>query len=378
MKKENRDKIVALRHDLHCHPELSMQEQETKNRLITCLKENIQLEVIDRGNWFYVQYTTKRQSEMPEADTKPPIAFRADFDALPILEDAESLPYASENPGVSHKCGHDGHASALAGLALELDANGADRDVYLIFQHAEEIGRGAQECVPLIKEKKIAEIYGFHNWSGFPKGAVVLREGVSQCASRGLTITFTGKKSHASIPEQGKNPSVAIAKLILYVQNLLQATTFEQLVLATIVNVEIGTKDFGISAGEGEISFTLRAALQRELDELEQMIRTQAEKFAAEEGLQLSYAYDDPFPETANDAKAIERVRNAAEKLHLPVVELMEPLRASEDFGYYTKECPGAMFYLGNGEDYPALHTPEYDFRDELLELAVNIFQKLI
>ena len=72
---------------------------------------------------------------------------------------------------------------------------------------------------------------------------------------------------------------------------------FEQLVLATIVNVEIGTKDFGISAGEGEISFTLRAALQRELDELEQMIRTQAEKFAAEEGLQLSYAYDDPFPE---------------------------------------------------------------------------------
>lgn len=98
MKKENRDKIVALRHDLHCHPELSMQEQETKNRLITLIKENIQLEVIDRGNWFYVQYTTKRQSEMPEADTKPPIAFRADFDALPILEDAESLPYASENP----------------------------------------------------------------------------------------------------------------------------------------------------------------------------------------------------------------------------------------------------------------------------------------
>ena len=118
--------------------------------------------------------------------------------------------------------------------------------------------------------------------------------------------------------------------------------------------------------------------MQRELDELEQMIRTQAEKFAAEEGLQLSYAYDDPFPETANDAKAIERVRNAAEKLHLPVVELTEPLRASEDFGYYTKECPGAMFYLGNGEDYPALHTPEYDFRDELLELAVNIFRKLI
>lgn len=73
MKKENRDKIVALRHDLHCHPELSMPGAgNQKNRLITFIKENIQLEVIDRGNWFYVQYTTKRQSEMPEADTKPP------------------------------------------------------------------------------------------------------------------------------------------------------------------------------------------------------------------------------------------------------------------------------------------------------------------
>lgn len=378
MKKENRDKIVALRHDLHRHPELSMQEQETKKHLITFIKENTHLEVIDRGHWFYIQYIAKRQSEMLPADMKPPIAFRADFDALPILEATESLPYASENPGVSHKCGHDGHAAALAGLALELDENGADRDVYLIFQHAEESGRGAQECVSLIKEKQISEIYGFHNWSGFPKGAVVLREGVSQCASRGLTITFTGKKSHASIPEQGKNPSAAIAELILYVQNLLQTTAFEQLVLATIVNVEIGTKDFGISAGEGEISFTLRAALQKELDELEQMIRNQAEKLASEEGLQLSYAYDDLFPETANDVAAIQKVRNAAEKLDFSVVELEEPLRASEDFGYYTKECTGAMFYLGNGEDYPALHTPEYDFRDELLEEAVDLFKELL
>ncbi len=237
MNTENRDKIVALRHDLHRHPELSMQEQETKKRLMDFIKKNTQLEVIDRGHWFFVQYSSKNLSVETPADTKPPIAFRADFDALPIPEDTKSLSYASEHPGVSHKCGHDGHASALAGLALELDANGADRDVYLIFQHAEEIGRGAQECVSLIREKRIAEIYGFHNWSGFHEGAVVLREGVSQCASRGLIISFTGKKSHASIPEHGKNPSVVIAELILYVRDLLQTTDFEQLVLATIVNV---------------------------------------------------------------------------------------------------------------------------------------------
>ena len=107
MKKENRDKIVALRDDLHCHPELSMQEQETKNRLITFIKENIQLEVIDRGNWFYVQYTTKRQSEMPEADTKPPIAFRADFDALQfwktqkVYPTHQKIPESATNAGMT-------------------------------------------------------------------------------------------------------------------------------------------------------------------------------------------------------------------------------------------------------------------------------------
>lgn len=375
MRAENRDKIIALRHELHRHPQVSMQEQETKLRLMDFIKTNTKLKVTDCGHWFYAQYSCQERSLQ---EIKSPIAFRADFDALPISEADSALPYASENNGVSHKCGHDGHAAALAGLALELNQEGADRDVYLVFQHAEEIGCGARECVPLIREKGIAEIYGFHNWSGFPEGAVVVREGISQCASVGLTIRFIGKQSHASIPEQGKNPSAAIAELILYVQNLLREVSFEQLVLATIVNVQIGTKDFGISAGEGEISFTLRAALQRELDELEQIIRDRAEQLASETGMQVIYTYADPFPETANDAACVQKIRQAAEKLGNPIVELAEPLRASEDFGYYTKVCPGAMFYLGNGETYPSLHTPEYDFRDELLEEAVDMFKALM
>lgn len=374
MNSEHREKIIKLRHELHQHPELSMQEQETKRRLMEFIKKNTTLHIVDRGHWFYVYCPCRNPAE----SEKGAIAFRADFDALPIQEEQTSFPYASQNNGVSHKCGHDGHAAALAGVALELNGMETDRDIYLIFQHAEEIGRGAEECVSLIEEKQIAEIYGFHNWSGFPKGAVIVREGVSQCASRGLTAHFTGKQSHASIPEQGKNPSVAVAELILYVQHILQTQKFEQLVLATIVNVQIGTKDFGIAAGEGEISFTLRAALQKELDALEEMIRQKAELLAEKEGLQLSFCCSDPFPETANDAACIRKIRQVAAKQNLPVITLQEPLRASEDFGVYTKKCSGAMFYLGNGEAYPALHTQEYDFRDELLEEAADLFLQLV
>lgn len=114
MKKENLEKILTLRHDLHRHPELSMEESWTRGHLMDFLREHTRnLEIVDQGRWFYALY----RAPSPRGT----IAFRADFDALPIEEDRPDLPYASTVPGVAHKCGHDGHAATLAGLALEVD-----------------------------------------------------------------------------------------------------------------------------------------------------------------------------------------------------------------------------------------------------------------
>ena len=123
------------------------------------------------------------------------------MDALPIPETID-LPYGSQNEGVSHKCGHDGHCAALCGLALALDQMETTRDVYLIFQPGEEIGAGALVCRDLITEKGISEIYAFHNLGGYPEGSLVYREGLTQPASEGLRICLTGKTSHASAPER--------------------------------------------------------------------------------------------------------------------------------------------------------------------------------
>ena len=123
--------ITDLRHTLHRHAELSGAEYKTKAILKDFLREHTDFSVTDRGAWFYAF----RGAAAPAA--KPPIAFRADMDALPIPETC-SLPYASENPAVSHRCGHDGHSAALCGLALSLTGQPLSRDVYLIFQHAEE------------------------------------------------------------------------------------------------------------------------------------------------------------------------------------------------------------------------------------------------
>ena len=136
MQREHLEEITALRHRLHERAELAMEERQTRETLIRFLKERTALEVEDRGRWFYAHYRSGNRAA-------PALAFRSDFDALAI-DEGPGLPDRSRNAGISHRCGHDGHSAALAGLALEADKLGAGRDLYFIFQHAEEIGGGGE------------------------------------------------------------------------------------------------------------------------------------------------------------------------------------------------------------------------------------------
>ncbi len=169
MKKENLEKITQLRHELHMYPELSMQESGTLKIIRQFLRENTSLQVADCGGWCYAvkRGTTGKAGSGLLPDVQPgekngrqgrkKIAFRADMDALPIME-KEDLPYHSRNRGVSHKCGHDGHCAALCGLALELDQMETENDVYLIFQPGEETGQGALLCRDLLKKEGISTV----------------------------------------------------------------------------------------------------------------------------------------------------------------------------------------------------------------------------
>jgi len=179
---------VELRHSLHRHPELSLEEHWTKQHLMHFLKQHTKLEVVDCGAWFYAHCKGKQPSGG--------IAFRAEMDALPVPDEIEK-DYVSQFPGKGHKCGHDGHQAALCGLALELSEKGADRDVYLIFQHGEEIGAGGGECARLLAEKGIQEVYGWHNRPGMPKGMVQTMDGTMYYASKGMIRIL---KAHLPMP----------------------------------------------------------------------------------------------------------------------------------------------------------------------------------
>ena len=369
MNDEELAQVIALRHDLHAHPELSGKEVRTRRVLMDFVKQNSDFEVVPCQGWFYAC----RHSEHPQA---APIAFRADMDALPIAETMD-LPYASTVPGVSHKCGHDGHSAALAGLSMALTGKPLCRDVYLIFQPAEEIGTGGEMCASLLKEKGIREIYAFHNLGGYPEGAVVYRHGLTQPASMGLTLSFAGKKSHAADPEQGINPSETIARLVLFLKEACRDQS-RGLLLATVVQMEAGSRNFGISAGSGSLSVTLRAEAEAEMNRLKEALCSQAQRLASAQHLKLSVSISDLFPETRNDETCLNRVISAAKQNGYSTIPMPELWRASEDFGSYLHQCPGAMFYLGNGETWPVLHSEAYDFNDHLLGRAVQMFASLI
>lgn len=360
MDKELLTKIIELRHRLHRHPEISMREIETCKRIMEFLMRETSLEIYDKGLWGYAYYDSGKNG----AET---IAFRADMDALPI-DEKSGLPYCSVSKGVSHMCGHDGHSATLAALCCMVDRCGADKNIYFIFQHAEETGDGAKECAQLITDRDISEIYAFHNWSGYPEGSVILGEGVVQCASKGVTFDFVGKTSHASRPEDGRNPAEALSQMVLKASKMKGVTT---------VGLNIGGKNFGISPGEGAVSFTLRAPYEKDIESSQKKLSDFAKELAAAGGFDLSTEESDVFPETINDAELSKKVRKAAEKCGLEVKDLDEPLRSSEDFGYFQKRCPGVMMYIGNGIDYPQIHTNKYDFNDAIIETTAELLYEL-
>jgi amidohydrolase len=368
MDKDNLERAVTLRRELHRHPELSCREIWTKRHLIGFLKQYTALEVADRGRWFYAVYRAG-------AD-KPNIAFRADFDALPMDETID-LPYGSRFPGAAHKCGHDGHSASLAGFALEIDRKGADKNIYFVFQHAEETGEGAAECAPLMEEAGISGIFSYHNIPGLPEHAVGVKNGVVCCASTGMIIRFEGIPCHASQPEDGRSPAFAIAELIGRIPEFTDPAGYKGLVMCTVIRIDAGGEAFGMAAARGRLLLTIRGEYDEDMDALRQKLEDKTGEQAGKYGLEYDISYRDSFFATVNDKASTDKVRRAAKKLGLLLLEGDRPSRGSEDFGAFTRRTKGAFFSVGCGEKRAGIHTAEYDFNDAIIPTVVDMYMAI-
>lgn len=340
-----------LRAALHACPEISGQEKRTKALLKAFLQEHTTLDIHDCGEGFYAAHREENAH-------LPAIALRADYDALPTADG-----------GAAHLCGHDGNSAALCGTALQLEGKTIGRNVFFLFQPAEETGAGAAPCCKLFDLEKVDEIYAAHNTPGYPFGRVLTRKGTYACASRGLVLRFTGKPAHAAYPQNGISPAPAVGQLLCALGELAASEKYSAMTLCTVIGCRMGEKAFGAAAENAEIWLTLRAMRDEDLKLLLLSITQYARDLCARDHLGFETEDVDVFPETHNSDACAEKV------LALPdAMEIPEPMRWSEDFGHYLYRCPGAYFGIGAGEDYAPLHTEHYVYPDALLEPTIRSF----
>ena len=363
MQAELVEKLQELQRQLHVNPELSGKEGGTHARLAAFLRQNTTLRVVDTGSVLFA---------INDEGAAKTICLRADMDAVC---NSAGRPF--------HGCGHDGHSAALAGAALYLQqlrqsGAGCGQNVLLLWQPAEETGAGAAEALKVLRTEKIDHIYGCHNIPGYPLGQVLLREGVFACASKGMTVRLTGRQSHAAYPEQGASPGPLMGEVLQRLQGWCHLPQYQGLVLATLVGLQAGSRNFGVSAGEGEINLTLRAERLADLLLLQQTIENTIEALAQKQGIAVDFGYVDEFPDTVNDAALTARLAQVFAAAGIPTATLAQPMRWSEDFGWYLKQTPGVYFGVGAGQSTPGLHTDGYAYPPALLGPMVDVWCALL
>ncbi|MBO9440801.1 amidohydrolase [Phaeobacter italicus] len=367
--------LTGLRHALHQIPEVSGAEEKTAAYITTYLRAYVPDRLLAGlgGHGVAAVYDG--------AADGPTVMIRCELDGLPI-EELSDQPYRSTHAGRGHLCGHDGHMTMVAALAEDLAAKRPARGrVVLMFQPAEETGKGAPAVVADPAFGEIAPDYAFslHNLPGLAVGQIALCSGPANCASRGMRIRLSGRTSHAAAPQDGVSPAGAMAQLLPGLVALGGGTDLgPDYALVTLTHARLGEATFGIAPGEGEVWATLRTVNDTRMARLIEEATALVGKVCAEQGLGHEISFDDVFEACTNNPEAVAVLQKACERVGLGVAMQDRPQRWSEDFGQFGKGAKAAMFWLGSGEDQPQLHNPDYDFPDAAIPVGVGLFRAVV
>ncbi len=366
MQDEFATQLAAWRHYLHTHPELSRQERATAAFVCARLEEfGIPYEAGIGGHGVV--------ASLKRGGSNRSVGLRADMDALPILE-ATGKPYASQNQGVMHACGHDGHTTSLLGAALLLrDDPDWSGQVHLVFQPAEEGFKGAHAMVEdgLFERFPMERIFGYHNWPGLEAGTVMLHPGPVMAGAANFEITLKGKAGHAGMPHLCVDPVQGLAQLIVAV-NAIVARNLPPLEAGVISTCTLRAGEAHNQVPDSAaMGGTIRAFSTAAMDLLKRRLTETAEGIAAAMGLTADIWIGGDLAPTANSPDEAALAAAAAKAAGLTVRRDMEPTMGAEDFGRFLADIPGAYAWIGNG-DSAGLHNPAYDYNDAILPVAAR------
>ncbi len=373
---EDLDEIVGWRRELHRHPELAFEEERTRDFIAARLEE-IGAELVAH---------LAGTGLLARIDGRGPgrsIALRADIDALPI-EEATNVAHASQTPGVMHACGHDGHTAMLLGAARHLArTRDFDGSVYLIFQPAEENGFGGgarmveEGLMELIGD---APVFGLHNWPGLEVGRFAAMPGPMMASMDTFDVTITGRGGHAAMPDQTRDPVVAGTALVAALQTIVSRTvSASDALVISVTQIHAGDA-YNLIPETLRLAGTVRTLSAAIRDHAEARIRAMVDGIAALHGVEAEIAYRRSYPVTVNTEAEAARAADAAAAAGLDAVAELPPSMGSEDFAYMLETRRGAYAWLGAGpaEGGRHLHSPHYDFNDDLIPLGVRWWTTLV
>lgn len=370
--------LRQIRRDIHKHPELGFEETRTQALCRAWLEA--------RGYAPRVCAETGLVADLDPGAPGPVIALRADLDCLPMHEPTD-IPHRSVHPGKAHKCGHDGHTAILLGVADLLARHRAEvgGNVRLLFQPAEEgvRGGGAKVMVAEGALAGVAEVYGLHNWPGFPKGQVHVKPGAMLAQVHMLKLTIYGKGGHASQPQMCRDPIVAGAHLVSALQTVVaRGLGYTGGAVLSITQFSSGTTH-NVIPDTAQLQGTVRT-FDRKVGELVMArLREVVDGTAVSFGVRIDLEVEAGYPVTSNDprcAAAVTRVATA-QLGAARVTEQDLPCAGGEDFAYLAQAVPGAYFFVGakrEGEDTPVCHHPDFDFDDDLIPTGIAMFLGLV
>ena len=358
--------MEAVRHDLHAHPEIAYEEHRTAKVIADLLKK-----------WGYEVTTglgkTGVVGRLKVGNGKKSIGLRADFDALPITE-MTNLEYSSCHEGKMHACGHDGHTTMLLTAARYFaETKNFNGTLNLIFQPAEEGFAGAKAMIDdgLFEKFPCDAVFGMHNWPGFPTGKISANTGAFMPSSDFVKIKVIGKGGHGAVPDQAIDPIAASAAIISSLQTIVSRNVPP---LETAV-VTVGSFHAGVAPNvipdSAEMLLTVRCFNPDVRDllqsRIEKLAKLQAESFGATAEVDYQRSYPVLVNHKTETAFAIDVAAKIFGSDH---IDDNTPKRSgSEDFAFMLEKVPGSYVGIGNGDSAP-LHSPHYNFNDELLPLG--------
>jgi len=363
-----RDEIVALRRDLHRHPELAWNERRTAEQVVRSLS----------GHGLELRTGLGGTGIVAEARGKPgrTLLLRVDMDALPIQEDSTSA-HASEVPGVMHACGHDGHVAMGVAAARLAAARRAPGTVRVLFQPAEEGEGGAQAMVAAGVMQDVALAVGVHLWNELPVGTLGVKTGPLMAAVDRLRIVVRGRGGHGGKPHRSADPVVAAAHVITTLQTIVSREVPPTLAGVVTLGSVHGGQAFNVIPDEVTLLGTIRtfdADLRRSMPERVSRIAAGVTEAL---GCRAEVEVRPGNPPVVNDSAVAERARRAAARVvgEENVVE-PEPTMGGEDMAIYFERAPGCFVFVGSanaarGLDQPH-HSPRFDFDEDALLIGTE------